>query len=241
MRIAVISDIHGNMEALDRVLSDIDRSDIDKIISLGDNIGYGSESDQVVHLIRKRNIESVMGNHELAVSDSSRLELFNPIARRSLERTVEFLSDESIEFVCGLKPFLLYDGCRYVHGFPPDSIITYLFEISFNILKRVMDRMHEAICFVGHTHLLEIVCLNGSDVNRMDLSEGVTNLHQGEKYIINSGSVGQPRDGDNRAKYIIWDTADSTIEVKCIAYDIESAARKIIAAGFPKVHARRLW
>jgi predicted phosphodiesterase len=241
MRIAVVSDIHGNMEAFSEVLSDIDRSDIDEVISLGDNIGYGPESDLVIELLRERGIESVMGNHELAVSDPYYLSLFNPTARLSSEKTLPLLSDASIEHICSMNPFLVSEGYRYVHGLPPDSITTYLFEISLGQLQPIMNLMEEPVCFVGHTHLLEAVILNDRDISRKDLYEGRTRLEKNKKYIINTGSVGQPRDGDNKAKYIVWDTSDYTVEVKYIAYDIESVAKKIIATGLPEVYARRLW
>ena len=183
MRIAVISDIHGNMEAFRKVLSDIDRSDIDEVISLGDNIGYGPESDQVIDLIRKRGIESVMGNHELAVADPYYLSMFNPTARLSSEKTLPLLSEASIEYICNLNPFFVSKGYRYVHGLPPDSITTYLFEVSLEQLYPVMNLMQEHICFVGHTHLLEAIILNDRDISRVNLFEGRTSLERDKKYI----------------------------------------------------------
>ena len=241
MRIAVVSDIHGNMEAFDRVLADIEQSNIDKIISLGDNIGYGPESDRVLTLIRERDIPTVMGNHELAIADPNYLTWFNPVARRSLEQTFDMLSDPSIEFSCNLKPFMVCQNCRFVHGFPPDSITTYQFEISHDAFFEIMNDMAEHICFIGHTHILEIADFDGSRVQRETLTKGLHDLEKDRKYIINIGSVGQPRDGNNRAKYIVWDTSDHTIEVKFIPYDISSVVDKIRQAGLPEAHAKRLW
>jgi predicted phosphodiesterase len=240
MRIAVLSDIHGNMEAFEQVLADVEASGVDKIISLGDNIGYGPESERVISVLRDRNIPSVMGNHELAVADPNYLNWFNPVARRSLEKTLDMLSDLSIEFSSNLEPYLTCDNCRFVHGFPPDSITTYLFEISENGFFEIMKRMTENICFIGHTHNLEIADFDGVRVERGILTEGLHHLHTDRKYIINIGSVGQPRDGNNRAKYIIWDTSAHTIEVKFLPYDISSVVAKIRQAGLPEAHARRL-
>jgi len=240
MQLAVISDIHGNMEAFSQVLNDIERSGIDAVICLGDNIGYGPEPDQVVSLIRDRNIPSVMGNHELAVVDKKYLAWFNSAARLSLEKTLELLSEKTIHFISSLRVSLVCYGCRFVHGFPPDSITTYLFGVSDDRLSGIMQKMKEKMCFVGHTHNLEIVGFDGHTVTRAPLHKGVTTLRRDRRYIVNIGAVGQPRDGNNKAKYVIWDTSDNTIEVKLISYDIASVANKILEAGLPEVHARRL-
>jgi len=183
-----------------------------------------------------------MGNHERVLADPARIGWFNPIARESLQKTKEMLSDESMKYICGLEPFMVYDGCRFVHGFPPDSINTYLFQVSYDRLKQVFKEMDEKICFVGHTHELEIIGFDGKVFEHIPIREGcVKHLYKERRYIINIGSVGQPRDGNNNAKYVIWNTADYTVEVKFIPYDIASVVNKIIKAGLPKVHAERLW
>jgi predicted phosphodiesterase len=241
MRIAVISDIHGNMEAFTRVLNDIDASNIDGVICLGDNIGYGPEPEQVVNLIQDRNIPSVMGNHELAVVDQDYLNWLNPVARRSLNKTIELLSEKSIRFIINQKPFIKAYNCRFVHGFPPDSPIIYLFEVKKSRLRNIFKQMEEKICFTGHTHVLEIIRYDGQDISRESLTRGTTALNEQMQYIINVGSVGQPRDGNNTAKYVIWDASKKNIEVKFIPYDISAVANKIIAAGLPEEHAAKLW
>jgi predicted phosphodiesterase len=241
MRIAVISDIHGNMEAFTRVLNDIDASNIDVVFCLGDNIGYGPEPDQVVKLIQDRNIPSVMGNHELSVVDRDYLNWFNPVARKSIVKTIELLSEKSIRFIRNQKPFIKDYNCRFVHGFPPDSPIIYLFEVKGNRLRNIFKHMEERICFTGHTHILEIISYDGKDVSHESLPRGTTTLNEKMQYIINIGSVGQPRDGNNNAKYVIWDISKKNIEVKFIPYDIAAVANKIIAAGLPEVHANKLW
>jgi len=241
MRLAVISDIHGNMEAFTQVLNDIDASNIDVVISLGDNIGYGPEPDRVVRLIRDRNIPSVMGNHELAVADRSFIDWFNPVARESLIKTIKLLSEISINYICSQKSFMVDYYCRFVHGFPPKSPITYLFEVPENRLQYVAAQMKEKICFIGHTHTLGIISYDGESIFREPLNRGITHLLKERRYIINIGSVGQPRDGNNNAKYVIWDPSENTIEVKFIPYDISVVAKKILAAGLPEIHASILW
>jgi len=240
MRIAVISDIHANQDAFKQVLMDIGKSNIDNTVCLGDNIGYGPEPEQVVAMLKDHNIPTVMGNHELAVIDQNYLSLFNPLARKSLLRTIKLLSEETINFFYGLEPFLTRYECRFVHGFPPDSAAMYLFQVPEDELLLTFKQMKERICFLGHTHRLEIIDFNGQVVTRAPLTKTITNLDRNHQYIINIGSVGQPRDGNNSAKYVIWDTLNDNIEVKFIPYDIVSVIDKIIAIGFPIEHAVRL-
>jgi predicted phosphodiesterase len=241
MRIAVISDVHGNLEALRQVLSDIERSGIDAILCLGDNIGYGPEPEAVVQLVRRRKIPCVLGNHELAVLKDKVLDWFNPAAKKSLLITIDMLSDDTMQYLSGLPTCRTAFGCRFVHGFPPDSAVLYLFEISEHVRDRTFRQMAERICFVGHTHELLIVSSDGAGSTYEPLHAGSTSLKPENKYIISVGSVGQPRDGDNRAKYVIFDTSNDAIDVRFIPYDIASVAKKILAAGLPEVHAAKLY
>lgn len=241
MRLGIISDIHGNLEALRQVLADIDQSELDGVACLGDNIGYGPEPDEVVKLIRKRNIPSVMGNHELVIVDPKYLGEMNLTARRSSALTLDLLSPDTIDYIYGLKPSMIFHGALLVHGCPPDSITTYLFELSDVQLGQLFPAMQEKICFVGHTHDLEIISFDRGKVARAPLREGPAKLEEGQKYIINVGSVGQPRDGNNNAKYVIWDTCSHGIDVRFIPYDIAATAKKILRLGFPAFNAIRLW
>jgi len=240
MRLAVISDIHANLEAFEQVLIDIDKSNIDSTVCLGDNIGYGPDPEQVVSMIKNHNIPSVMGNHELALVEPSYLSLFNPLARKSLLKTMDLLSEETIHFISGLKPFLIRYECRFVHGFPPDSATLYLFQIPEDELLLTFKRMEEKICFLGHTHRLEIIDFNGQIVSRVPLTKNIIRLDRERQYIVNIGSVGQPRDGNNCAKYVIWDSSEYNIEIKFIPYNIVSVVDKILSSGFPIEHAIRL-
>jgi len=158
-----------------------------------------------------------------------------------LLKTIELLSEESINFISGLEQFLSRYECRFVHGFPPNSASMYLFQVSEDELLLTFKQMKERICFLGHTHRLEIIDFNGQIVTRTPLTESITCLDKDHQYIINIGSVGQPRDGNNCAKYVIWDTLNDNIELKFIPYDIVSVIEKIIAAGLPIEHAVRLF
>lgn len=241
MRIAIVSDIHANLDAFEQVLADIDRSNIDEIISLGDNIGYGPEPDEVVEQIQARRIDSVIGNHELAVNHPKYMSWFNPVARQSLAKTVDLLSDRTLGYIAAQKPSFVLHGCRFVHGFPPDSALIYLFQIPDHRIQKEMEQLNEQICFVGHTHMLEMITYDGHACDSNSLKKGVIALDKKLKYIVNIGSVGQPRDGDNRAKYAIWDPSQFILEIRYIAYDIGSVVEKIKKVGLPEAHARRLW
>jgi predicted phosphodiesterase len=241
MKIAVISDIHGNMDAFERVLEDIDTSNVDTIVSLGDNVGYGPEPEAVIRKIQEREIPSIMGNHEMAVADQKHLGWFNITARESLIKTRKFLSRESIAYISRFNSSLVDFDCRFVHGFPPDSPTTYSFQVSENELYETFQKLDENLCFIGHTHYLQIIDYDGQTFDEAPLEKGVTELPEDRKCIVNVGSVGQPRDGNNNAKYVIWNSSAKTIEVKYIPYDIARVVDKIYALGLPKVHANRLW
>ncbi len=241
MKLAVISDIHGNLEALEEVLADIDRSGIGKIISLGDNVGYGPEPERVVRLLRDRDIPSVMGNHEWGLLDRKNLSWFNTHARRALLETRKLLSDETMEYIRRLPPFRTLEGCRFVHGFPPDEISIYLFDVSQYRFKKTFREMEEGICFVGHTHRLRLISYGDGRLKSGPLFRGPNPLFIDTRYIVNAGSVGQPRDGRNQAKYVVWDDASRSLIVRFLSYDIAKTAEKIIALGFPRLYADMLW
>jgi|WetSurMetagenome_2_1015567.scaffolds.fasta_scaffold06409_4 predicted phosphodiesterase len=241
MRIAIVSDIHSNLAAFQEVLADIDRSQADRIVSLGDNIGYGPEPEEVLRLIRTRGIHSIMGNHELGIADPSCLSWFNNSARRSLEINRRLLSSVSIEYINTLAPAFTLDQCLFVHGFPPDSLTTYLFEVSDIHLRWVLSTMAQELCFVGHTHDLQLISFDGRRVRYAPIPEGHTCLQDGCKYLINAGSVGQPRDGDSRSKYLIWDSEGRRLEGRFVPYDVARTVNGILALGLPGINADRLW
>jgi predicted phosphodiesterase len=241
MKLALISDIHGNIEALQAVLADMATIDIDETVCLGDCIGYGADSEAVLVEVIGRRIPTTLGNHELAVCDESQLNWFNPMARASVEKTIATLSPASIAFIRQLPRIRVIEQCRCVHGYPPESVQTYLFQKAPHALIQTMRSMEESVCFVGHTHDLQLVSFDGRQVERHALDEGLTVLDAANSYIVNVGSVGQPRDGNNNAKYAVYNTDNREIEIRYIPYDIATAVSKIKAAGLPEAHANRLW
>ncbi len=242
MQIAVLSDIHANLEAFRRVLEDIDsrRPGVDEIISLGDTLGYGPEPEACVALLRERGIASVQGNHELAVVKAKYRQWFNPQSRKALRRTCELVSDETVAYIRALPPVLIRHGCLFVHGLPPDSAFRYLYEIKDDDLADLFSQYAEAVAFVGHTHELERISWDGRRAVRHTLEQGRYLLDRSRRHIVNIGAVGQPRDGDNRAKYVLWDTQTWALSVRFVAYDIEAAMAGFKPAGMPDQYARRL-
>lgn len=240
MRIAILSDIHANLEAFQAVLDDMDRQAPDAVVSLGDNVGYGADPDAVLALLRERGIPSVMGNHEHGLTAPGGMDWFNPTARKAVERTAELLAPESLAYISTLPPFLIMAGARFVHGMPPDKTHQYFFKYNDKALLRLFDAMPERIAFVGHTHMLEYARFDGRELERGELSKGKRLLDPASRYILNVGSVGQPRDGDKRAKYVLFDPDAPSIDARFIPYGAKTAADKILAAGMPEQYARKL-
>lgn len=242
MKVAVISDIHGNLEAFREVLADIDKIGADSTICLGDLIGYGPNPEEVVQLLRSRSIPSIMGNHELALARADFLDWFNETARESLVLSEKLISVETRDWLRGLDATLVYEEALFVHGCPPDSITEYIFEWDDEGLEEIFSKMDKQICFVGHTHTLEAISFADATVRHHSLKEGIFTLSCQAKYIICVGSVGQPRDEyNNNAKYALWDTIQRSVEIRFVPYDISRTAKKIISLGFPGINASRLW
>jgi len=242
MKLAILSDIHGNWDALDAVLGDADARGADAFICLGDVIGYGAEPNRVIETLQQRGISSVLGNHELAVLEPDYLAWFNPVARVSLEQTGRWLTAACRRYIAGMERAQVLHDCRFVHGFPPESVTTYRFEVAPEERQRIMQALDTRICFIGHTHDLNLMVVNNDQIDSTPLPEGITPLASSSmRYLINTGSVGQPRDGDNRAKYAVLDTSSLDLDVRFVPYDIAAAASKIVSAGLPKAHADRLW
>jgi predicted phosphodiesterase len=236
---AVLSDIHGNYDALKAVFEDMEKQNISEAVSLGDNIGYGPEPNQVVSTLKLKSIPSVLGNHELGIITPEIKKWFNPFSREALTITENILTGNSIETISKYPDYLIKSNIRFVHGAPPDKILTYIFEFSPEGLKNLFTQYSEHICFTGHTHKLGMIYTDKNNVVKSEL-ETVAKLDKKKRYIINSGSIGQPRDGDKRAKYLIFNKKTLEIEIRFVDYDREAARKKIIKLGFPNVFADML-
>lgn len=240
MKIAILADIHGNLEALKAVVADMAKYRLDCMVSLGDNVGYGPDPDGVVDLMREIGIESIIGNHEFALCDKRAQNWLNFQAAENNEQTKGLLSPRNLEYSCSLPFFLERAGGYFVHGFPKDSVFRYLTKQNDERIMQLFQDYAAAIFFVGHTHKLQLLYEEDGSIVRNALPEGVHRLDQQKKYIVNSGSVGQPRDGNQCAKYIIWDSLKSEIEVRFVPYDRQKTVELIERRGFPKAYGLRL-
>jgi predicted phosphodiesterase len=240
MRFAVISDIHANREAFEAVLADIRRWQPDKVYCLGDVIGYGPSPRAVIDLMGQNAILSVRGNHELAVLKPRFLKWFNPVARGSIEKTTGLLRPKDMDAISRFPPMISAHGCRFVHGFPPRSSLLYQFQVADPKKCRIMARLPESICFVGHTHTLELISIEGDRINHLELGEDDYRLDRNQQHIINIGSVGQPRDGNLQAKYVLFTPRDYRLKVCFVDYDAQATVDRMRQDGWPEQHALRL-
>jgi predicted phosphodiesterase len=240
MKLAIISDVHGNLEALRAVWADLSACEAEEVYSLGDAVGYGPDPEEVLAFLRHQGVRSVLGNHELGLVDPVYMDWFNPQARKALKRTKQLLSTESLDYLATLPPVLVAHGLRMVHGLPPQSVTTYLFEVSNGRLATEMAALEEHVCFVGHTHELVLVRIAGGDVKHLALGRDRETLDADMDWVVNIGSVGQPRDGDYSAKYALYDTASHELQIRYVAYDPTETKRKIRERGLGEVYALRL-
>ncbi|WP_250645571.1 metallophosphoesterase family protein [Salidesulfovibrio onnuriiensis] len=237
-RIAVFSDAHGNYEALKSVLADMDGQNVDDVVCLGDTIGYGPDPEQCARLVRERGIDMVLGNHEQGLLGDYFLSWFNPQARDMLLKTRALLSDDSLRWLTSRPKSLERCGCRFVHGCPPSDVRMYIYKCHGR-MEEVFASFDEPVCFVGHTHELWHYEWDGGEAERHAL-EGTAVLSGETRHIINVGAVGQPRDGNPNAKYVIYEPHTRRLVVRFVPYDIEKTVLRIKDRGFPAVYGKRL-
>lgn len=231
----ILSDLHGNLEALEAVLADAEGL-YDRILCLGDLVGYGADPNAIVDWTRKNAAVIVRGNHDKAGAGLDDMETFGPLAKASGLWTRTVLTLESRAYLERLpRGPLPYEGIDLVHGSPADED-EYL--ISPEDALPVRAYLGAQVTFFGHTHVQGGFLLAQRAARRI-LPAGVLELEPQHFYLINPGSVGQPRDGDPRAAYALYSLEDRTVEYRRAAYDIDRAATKIRAAGLPDFLAAR--
>jgi len=241
VRTAVLADIHANLAAFKAVLTDIRAEGISDIVTLGDNIGYGPDPDEVTQELIKREVFSIQGNHEYALLNPIYYSRMNSIAEKSLDLTRSLLSDESLRYALGLEQVIIHNGARLVHGCPPKSQTAYLFSPSRKMLDKLFRSLSEKICFYGHTHIMSFFEEGEDPDQKQNFYSSPLHLKDDRKYIINPGSVGQPRDRiNNNAKYIIWDRKHGSITFKEVEYDVMKTVNKLRRLNFPLSNATRL-
>ncbi|MGA2211872.1 MAG: metallophosphoesterase family protein [Bryobacteraceae bacterium] len=241
MRYLILSDIHANSEALAAVLTSAG-SLYDRIVCCGDLVGYGADPDAVVEWVRANVSSVVRGNHDKACAGLEDLEWFNPVARLSALWTQAATQPENIRFLRDLAqgPERV-NGFQILHGSPLDEDE---YVVSEQDVAQVAPYLDCNISFFGHTHLQGAFLCHRNGVKRLTTApasgQEVLELENDVNYLINPGSVGQPRDGDRRAAYAIYDTSARQVSLCRAEYDVASAQRKILDAGLPELLALRL-
>jgi predicted phosphodiesterase len=240
MRTAVLSDIHGNLEAFQAALTDLETQHIDRIISLGDFIDYGADSEEIVKEHRQLNITAIQGNHEHCLLHPDSRKMLTNVAAQSLKITAQQLSKRSLDYIGKLPTVFIIDNMRFVHGIPPDSVREYIIHLHPDLITYLFEMYSERLCFVGHTHELGLFEYFHNDVRFFPLFNRENKLKPKRRYIINAGSVGQPRGWNKNSVYIIYDDEIDSLILRYIEYDIEKTVRKILELGYPKINAIRL-
>jgi diadenosine tetraphosphatase ApaH/serine/threonine PP2A family protein phosphatase len=231
MRVAIISDIHSNLEALQKALEIIDEKKVEEIVCLGDLVGYGANPNECVELTRKRASRILLGNHDQAAFDLSQTEHFNRHARTAAYWTNQTLTQENLEFLKSLPFQHVIDDLTFVHASPRDPE-QWEYVFSAHEAKTNFESFQTRICFVGHTHI--------PGVFPEDLKMQKSKVVRENRYIINVGSVGQPRDGNWKLSFGIFDTSAWTYDLIRSEYDVQTASEKIVAADLPRFLADRI-
>lgn len=237
MKLAILSDIHSNFDAFVEVAKAIEAEKPDKIVLLGDIVGYGAEPSKCIKLAKELTQNIVAGNHDYGVANLTSVENFNIHARTAIEWTRKSISDSELAFLAHLPLTLKMDGFLFIHSSPgAPAEWNYILEpFDANLQFRFFE---EPILFLGHTHIPIIWVYASSPI---EITNGKqVQLNKNKRYIINVGSVGQPRDGNPRSSFGIFDSENWTFTLHRVMYDIESASRKIKGAGLPLYLAERI-
>ncbi|HEV2357132.1 MAG TPA: metallophosphoesterase family protein [bacterium] len=240
MRYAVFSDVHGNLEALEAVLADAGRRSPDAYLCLGDVVGYGPDPNACVDRVRGLGAAVIAGNHDRGAVGLLDTAAFSPLARAAIEWTAGVLTPESRAFLAALPDRLEFPTFLAVHGSPREPVEEYILDLPTALA--VFAESTFTVCLVGHSHLPGVfVCDADGRIRGQDLRRGhPVRLLPAARYIINAGSVGQPRDGDSRAAYMIFDDDARTAALHRLAYPVAETQAKMMALGLPPVLSRRL-
>ncbi len=240
MNYGIISDIHSNFTALQVVLEFLKGKNVDKIINCGDIVGYGPQPNECIKVLSQlNNVSSVIGNHDWAVAYNDK-ERFNNIALEAINWTQKQLTLDNYDYISSLEKTNKEDMFIFVHGSPRVPLSEYIFgEVQAAGSFKCMSK---DICFIGHTHTpICFECTKKKKIKTLDVCKDFqVKLDMGKKYIINVGSVGQPRDGDPRASVCTFDTEKMLCTFYRLEYDIESTQGKILELGLPGFLSHRL-
>jgi predicted phosphodiesterase len=239
MRVAVLSDVHANLPALEAVLSAIEAEGIDELWCLGDVVGYGADPDACAQLIEQRTSICLAGNHDLVVAGRIDIDTFAAAAAEAARWTRATISDATQEFLVELEPQAERAGFGLYHASPRDPVWEYV--LSFEQAEASLEQAPQRLSLIGHSH---VACffndLGGRVTGEQAGADQSFDTSEGS-WLLNPGSVGQPRDGDPRAAFLVLDSDDGEALYRRVEYPIEQAATAIIDAGLPRQLADRLY
>jgi predicted phosphodiesterase len=238
MRYGLFSDVHSNLEALKAVLADFQKENLDKIFFLGDAVGYGPDPNECVSLINEVAEIKLMGNHDYAALGLIETNLFNVYAQESMEWTKGVLSEKSLKILSGFAMDHRFDQSYLVHSTPKEPQ-EWDYILDLDDAEENFKFFNKQICFIGHSHS-PIIVKKFNDEHCFVHDNTHSEIEKGFKYILNIGSVGQPRDGSNKACYLIYNTKDKMVSLKRVAYDFEKTQAKMKKRGLPQFLIDRL-
>jgi predicted phosphodiesterase len=237
-RLAVISDIHSNLQALTSVWARMEELNIDKIYCLGDVVGYGGRPAECLAMIRENNVRTVQGNHDALIADGSLRLDFNVYSLAAVEHNRKLLTPDDLNWL-GALPTSFREGedALFVHGSPDDRdrYLIYLDDLQ-EASASVLEAEGPGVCFFGHTH--HPVVFDGQGF--IPVRQKKIFLEKGLRMLINPGSVGQPRDNDPRASFVWWDREEGSLNFERVEYDNLGARHDIFEAGLPRILGDRL-
>ena len=240
MRVAIISDIHSNLEALTEVLRVAEQHKVDRVVSLGDIVGYGASPNPCCDLVRSIAEVTLLGNHDAAVAGRMDYSFYYDAARHALDWSARVLTEENLDWLRSLPYTYRIGEVGFCHGSPVEpKAYEYIFALEqARELIPFVGNLAE-VTFIGHSHLCKAFAIGSGEVN--DVVAQKFGIRRGYRYIISVGSVGQPRDYDNRACFVICDTTARTVEYLRVEYDIEKSAQKIFDAQLALNFGKRLF
>ena len=239
MRVLIVSDVHSNLEALQSVIAYAEiRGGFHRIWSLGDLVGYGPDPGACVDLIRRYEHAGVAGNHDLASVGKLGLQLFNPYAAAANRWTSAQLTEDQAGYLAELPLKLEIDEFTIVHGSPRDPIWEYV--VSEDAALASFNHLETDRCLLGHSHIPFLCRPTGEDVEFVEFPLDRAVPLEGERMLINPGAVGQPRDGDTRASYAVYDSVEDAVFHHRAAYDVAKTQAKMRRADLPKFLIDRL-
>lgn len=238
MRVALISDIHSNWEALEAVAQDIRRQRVDEVVCLGDIVGYGADPGLCLDFVRGKKWPCILGNHDEAASGTMELDGYSELAQAGMKYTREVLGEEQKHWLGARPRTAQMHNAHLVHSslHQPEEWHYVIDELAAELNFQEQEL---AVCFYGHTHV-SCIWERMEDSISLESAPRARTLNRSSRYLINVGSVGQPRDRNRRACYAIWDPSENRVIFRRVPYDIETAQRKIRKAGLPMQLASRL-